>query len=189
MSLGKFLQKAWPLFLAVFLLFLGYRREFSDARVLSCHDGDTCLMEKKGGEVIKVRFYGIDAPELGIKAQAFGKEAKDFLDHTILGEWVELEEKGRDPYERILAEVIKDGTSINLRLVELGLAHSYQSWRDGDLPLSTYREAELKAQKLKRGIWSQRQITLPSEFRKNFPRQRKAKTTRESKSHTGLDSY
>ncbi len=102
----------------------------------------------------------IDAPELGSKAQAFGKEARDYLNQTILGHWVELEEKGRDPYERILAEVIKDGTSINLRLVELGLAHSYQSWRDGDLPISTYREAELRAQKLKKGIWSQSQVVF-----------------------------
>lgn len=55
-------------------------------KVVSIHDGDTitALQDKRQ---IKVRLYGIDAPEL---KQPYGKKSKQFLSNLITGKIAEV---------------------------------------------------------------------------------------------------
>ena len=61
-------------------------------KVVSIHDGDTITI-LQGKQQIKVRLFGIDAPEL---EQPYGKKSKQFLANLIAGEVVEVEPKGKD---------------------------------------------------------------------------------------------
>ena len=56
-------------------------------KVVSVHDGDTItiLTEEKQ---VKVRLFGIDAPEL---KQPFGRKSKEFLASMIAGQIVKVE--------------------------------------------------------------------------------------------------
>ena len=52
-----------------------------DGYVVKVSDGDSFFM-KQNGKKIRVRMYGIDAPEL---KQKHGKESKKYLEELILG--------------------------------------------------------------------------------------------------------
>ncbi|WP_346746950.1 thermonuclease family protein, partial [uncultured Campylobacter sp.] len=67
------------------------------AKVIKISDGDTITILTQQRKQIKVRFYGIDAPEL---KQPYGKKSKQFLANLIAGKVVEVEENGKDRYKR-----------------------------------------------------------------------------------------
>lgn len=123
-------------------------------------DGDTFWVDN-GTEIgLKVRFIGIDAPEVknvGRKKKGYyGKEAKDFVTKLTEGKWVKLEYDIRrtDQYHRTLAYVyLEDGTLLNAHLVENGYAVV-----DTHPPNIKYVELFVKLQQEARdngrGLWS-----------------------------------
>lgn len=129
------------------------------ALVTKVIDGDT--IEIEGGE--RVRYIGIDAPEIGGKEQktCFAAEAAVKNGELVKGKKVRLERdtSERDPYERLLGYVYVEmgeggeETFVNLKLVEEGaaLAASY-------LPDTKYAEeflaAEEQAKKEGKGLWT-----------------------------------
>lgn len=91
-------------------------------------DGDTFWVDD-GAKEIKVRFIGIDAPELRNSAHKkkgyFAVEAKDYVTKLTEYQWVRLELDVRkiDPYRRLLAYIyLEDGTFLNADLVAKGYA-------------------------------------------------------------------
>lgn len=80
---------------SILLLAMLYASLFAfNGKVVSIHDGDTITI-LQGKQQIKVRLFGIDAPEL---EQPYGKKSKQFLANLIAGEVVEVEPKGKDRY-------------------------------------------------------------------------------------------
>lgn len=101
-------------------LFLAYGLLFGfSAKVVKVSDGDTITVLTQNKESIKVRLYGIDAPEA---KQDFGKVSKEYLSSLIAGKIVEIKSSGQDRYGRILGTIYAGNTDINAKMVEDGYA-------------------------------------------------------------------
>lgn len=125
-------------------------------KVVSIHDGDTItILQDK--EQIKVRLFGIDAPEL---KQPYGKKSKQFLANLIAGEVVEVEENGKDRYKRTIGTFYLNGKDINAQMVENGYAWAYRKFS------KKYTAQESKARKQGLGLWRDKEPISPWEWRK-----------------------
>lgn len=111
--------------------------------VESCHDGDTCRISVKNRS-LKVRFSGIDAPEI---KQPEGQMSKSYLDGLILNKIVNLECEGKS-FDRTTCLVFLGDQNINREMVKEGFA-----WDSPKYSKGIYREFMLKAQEQKLGIW------------------------------------
>jgi micrococcal nuclease len=74
------------------------------AHVVEVIDGDTFKTQ------YIIRLEGVDAPEL---SQSGGEEAKQKLESLILDKDITYEEKARDEYARIIAQVWVDSLNVN----------------------------------------------------------------------------
>ena len=125
-------------------------------KVVSIHDGDTItILQNK--QQIKVRLFGIDAPE---KKQPYGQKSKQFLSNLIAGRSVEIQEKGKDRYKRVLGIVYLDGQDINEQMVLNGYAWAYVKYS------KIYAGQELKARSQNLGLWQDKKPITPWEWRK-----------------------
>jgi micrococcal nuclease len=123
-------------------------------------DGDTIRVRMPDGMEERVRYIGIDAPEVAhsdADAEYLGDEATDrnarLLDSESLD--LELDVEERDPYGRLLAYVWAGGLLVNEQLVLDGYA------RARDYPPNLrrqpqLREAERKARAAEVGLWAPR---------------------------------
>ena len=125
-------------------------------KVVSIHDGDTITV-LQGKQQIKVRIFGIDAPEL---KQPYGKKSKQFLANLIAGEVVEVEENGKDRYKRTIGTVYLGNTDINAQMVENGYAWAYRKFS------KKYTPQESKAKKQGLGLWRDKEPIPPWEWRR-----------------------
>ena len=125
-------------------------------KVVSIHDGDTItILQDK--QQIKVRLFGIDAPEL---KQPYGKKSKQFLSNLIAGKNVEVDENGKDRYKRTIGTVYLDGADINAQMVANGYAWAYRKFS------KKYTAHESKAKSQKLGLWRDKEPVPPWVFRK-----------------------
>ncbi|EAJ4972495.1 thermonuclease [Campylobacter upsaliensis] len=128
-------------------------------------DGDTIeLLAKTSKEnpynhitKLKIRLYGIDAPEL---KQAYGKEAKEFLSALVLKQEVSLIIENKDKYNRFVGTLFLKGQDINKEMVKNGYAHAYESFS------KKYLAEQADAKMFKLGLWQDERAVKPSEFRK-----------------------
>ena len=103
-------------------------------------DGDT-IDVLIGGELKRVRYYGIDAPEEGDKCY----EEATIRNRELVGTTVRLEADARneDEYSRLLRYVFtNDGISIDAALVSEGLA---KAWREDGRYLARLTTLEIYA--------------------------------------------
>ena len=126
------------------------------AKVIKISDGDT-IMILQDKQQIKVRLFGIDAPEL---KQPYGKKSKQFLANLIAGEVVEVEENGKDRYKRTLGIIHFKGQDINAQMVLNGYAWAYVKYS------RIYVDQEKPAREKKRGLWQSSNPTPPWKWRK-----------------------
>ena len=126
------------------------------AKVVKISDGDTItILQDK--QQIKVRLYGIDAPE---KKQDYGQRSKQFLASLIAGQVAEVEPKGKDRYKRTLGIIHYKGQDINAQMVLNGYAWAYVKYS------RIYVNQEKLARENKRGLWQSSNPTPPWEWRK-----------------------
>lgn len=126
------------------------------ARVVHVADGDTITVEPiQGGDGVKIRLHGIDAPE---SRQSYGQAAKGFVADNLLFHEVEIEEKARDKYRRTVAIVHVNGTTLQAMLLENGLAWV---WTRYCKQCYDWISLERKAVKAKRGLWQEDKPTAP----------------------------
>ena len=126
------------------------------ARVRFVYDGDTILLSS--GE--KVRYLGIDAPELdpeGKGHEFMALQARRFNINMVKGKLVRLEfdREKRDRYGRLLAYVylVETGQMVNVLLLKNGLAHVLL--KEPNLKyLRLFIKMQREAMKRKIGIWS-----------------------------------
>ncbi len=120
------------------------------------YDGDTVRLS----DGRKVRFIGIDTPEVGrngAPSQPLASEARNALE-TLLGSGkaisLRYDEERQDRYGRDLAHIfLENGMSIEARLLEQGLA-TVLTYPPNTWNLACYQAAEQRARKAQRGIWS-----------------------------------
>ena len=140
-------------------------------------DGDTLNVQKVEngkfvGEVMKIRMFGIDAPE---KTQDYGIESKQALEKLVSGKSLEIEEKNRDRYGRTVAVVYVNGKNVNEEMVKNGNAWWYQEYDKKDTKMQAYQE---NAKKNKLGLFGKRGYVEPWNYRK----EKKAAATSKTKS-------
>jgi endonuclease YncB( thermonuclease family) len=119
--------------------------------VLDIDDGDTmrldCGWNEAKPQIITVRLYCIDAPELG--QEPWGKLAHDYL-RSITGPAVAIKPVEWDRNRRLVAIVHSKGGELNLRMVADGFAPVYPNYcRD-----QRYYDAESNTHARGTGIWS-----------------------------------
>ena len=148
----------------VFLLLLVFLpRQFATAenlvgKVVAITDGDTVkiLVDKTQH---KIRLEGIDTPE---RKQPYGTKAKQHLSGLIFGKTVTAKVLNKDRYGRLVADIVLDGTSINLQMVVDGFAWRYPQYdKDG-----TYTAAEQEARKAGSGLWADSEPVPPWQWRR-----------------------
>ncbi len=127
-------------------------------------DGDTIEVDI-GGTIYKVRYIGIDAPELDDKGPEFcalAQEATRLNRELVEGKTVRLEKdiSETDRYGRLLRYVYVDDIFVNAELVRQGLA-----WAEPYEPDTKYQdyleELETEARQDKIGIWREIQPSPP----------------------------
>lgn len=132
-------------------------------RVVKVADGDTVTLDIDGQRV-RVRLYGIDAPESG---QKHGKQSTAFLKRIVrVGDQVEIQERDRDRYGRVVAWVIKDGVNVNQEMVRGGAAWWYRKYCKERQPCAVLARMEEDARAEGRGLWDDGDPEPPWEWRK-----------------------
>ena len=132
--------------------------------VVSVHDGDTLTLRCADGLRLKLRLYGIDAPEL---RQPFGQESRDALERLVGGREVTADVVGHDRYRRSIAVIRCGDTCANEAQVALGLSWWYARYarKDGRLKV-----LEAEARRARAGLWSEDSAVAPWEWRRSATR-------------------
>ncbi|MEJ7931601.1 thermonuclease family protein [Ramlibacter sp. AN1015] len=125
-------------------------------------DGDSIWVRPaRGGAARPVRLLGIDAPEL---CQRGGAAAREALARGVLGRPVLLHTRGRDAYQRVLAQVGTEGQpDVGAWLV----AHGH-AWAAARGPASRYAAQERQARAARRGVWARPGAIEPRAFRARY---------------------
>ena len=164
-----------------FILFISSLNQLSSGEVIFTAvsrviDGDTIEI-LKDDEFVKVRLYGIDAPET---SQKYGKEATDKVIELLRPvNMITVNIIDKDRYGRYIATVHtndKDMVPLNsyddgglvrgdvgLILVDQGLAWHYKKYSDS----KELEAAENYARTNRLGLWSEEDPTPPWEHRKS----------------------
>jgi micrococcal nuclease len=150
---------------AVFIVLITISRfaYAAPAIVTRVYDGDTLTVDAQG-ETIRIRLYGIDAPESG---QGGNVAATRFLRHLVLEHPVELKVIETDRLNQIFTVLIREGkeSSVNAAMVANGYAWvNPDQCKTDECP--KWKAIESLAKSLKLGIWSEFNLVPPWEFRR-----------------------
>ena len=124
-------------------------------------DGDTIRL----GDV-KIRFSGIDAPEINQTCVASegkvacGKISRDLLIEKVTNNKISCTDEGKDFYGRVLGECFVNGESLSSYLVREGFAFAYRKYSN------KYIEDEEYAKFNELGMWSM-EFQYPWDYRRN----------------------
>lgn len=134
--------------------------------VVSTGDGDTIRVAIEG-KTVTVRLACIDAPETAQKP--FGKSSAQQLKQLIpVGQAITLRVVNTDRYGRTVAEVFKNGSSVNLQMVEAGQAVAYRQYLNAcSSTQDRYLQAEAQAKAQRLGVWNQENPVMPWDFRRS----------------------
>jgi endonuclease YncB( thermonuclease family) len=115
---------------------------------------------------VKIRFSGIDAPEINqicVASEgkvACGKISRDLLIEKVTNNKISCTDEGKDFYGRVLGECFVNGESLSAYLVREGFAFAYRKYSN------KYIEDEEYAKFNKLGMWSM-EFEYPWEYRSN----------------------
>ncbi|MFZ2950677.1 MAG: thermonuclease family protein [Desulfuromonadaceae bacterium] len=135
--------------------------------VRAVYDGDTVLLTTREKSRLKVRLYGIDAPETkkpDRPGQPWGDLSRQALKQKIMGQRVAAEIVDIDQYQRAVAVIRCDGRDINREMVSEGMAWAYRRYLQGPYA-SEYIGSETGARSRRAGLWRESNPQPPWEFR------------------------
>jgi micrococcal nuclease len=116
-------------------------------RVERVVDGDTVVLA--GGA--RVRILNINTPE---KRERLGPEAGQAARKLLLGKGVWVVGKSKDPYGRLLGDLLVDGRSFAQQMVNRGLAHVFLIPPVQRKQADRLLAAQRRARKRRLGIWA-----------------------------------
>ncbi len=145
--------------------------------VTRVYDGDTIQLTTPNQTILKVRLYGIDAPETpktdhrkgqwNIPGQSLAKESAKALKNKVFGNKVKLDIIEVDQYRRMVGIIRLEDRNINLEMIREGYADCYFEYLR--YPYSKpFLDARREAKSAKRGIWSLPEYERPMEFRRRY---------------------
>ena len=145
--------------------------------VTKISDGDTFQLTTPKQTILKIRLYGIDAPEtdkinhqtgqVNILGQPYGQESSEALKNKILRKKVKVDILDIDKYRRMVGIIWLDDRNINLEMVREGFAEAFIEYLKP--PYRTqFLDAERAAKSARRGVWSLPDYERPRKFRKRL---------------------
>lgn len=158
------------LFIALYVCILhgnAYAGRTIEGMVKAVYDGDTVLLATREESRLKVRLYGIDAPETkkpDKPGQSFGDISRRTLMYKVMGRRVTAEIMDIDQYKRAVAVIRYGGRDINREMVSEGMAWAYRQYLQGAYA-SEYIGAESLARSRHAGLWRESNPQPPWEFR------------------------
>lgn len=154
-----FSKSAWILF--TLWMTIGSAYGYT-AKVIDIDGGDALVVIAQG-EKIKIRLYGIDAPESG---QQGSNAATRFLKSMVAENPVYVELVETDGFGRSVAIVkrLEKESSINAAMVANGYAWVHPKSCEAAECIK-WKNLELQAQKFRLGIWSGYDLVPPWEFK------------------------
>lgn len=144
-----------------------YAGRIIEGMVKAVYDGDTVLLTTREESRLKVRLYGIDAPETkkpDKPGQPFGDISKRTLMFKVMGRRVTAEIVDIDQYKRAVAVIRYEGRDINREMVAEGLAWAYRQYLQAPYE-SEYITSEERARSRRAGLWRESNPQPPWEFR------------------------
>lgn len=133
--------------------------DYSQIKVIQVIDGDTVKLQN--GKLL--RYIGIDTPETRIKKggkfiyapQPFAIEAKELNQKLVEGKTVtvEFDIEKTDKYGRLLGYCFVEGTFVNAKLIEEGLAALY-TYPPNVQYADSFVTAQKKSRAEKKGLWA-----------------------------------
>lgn len=110
------------------LLALNACANAQSAKLIFVYDGDTAMFWLDGKKQ-KVRFIGVDTPELHgdcKRERRLAKAAKKFTNQQLkTAKKITLETQGRDRYKRLLAKVYVDGKRLDKIIIKAKHGRKY----------------------------------------------------------------
>ena len=118
----------------------------------SIYDGDTLRLRSSKGEVLKVRFACVDAPEL---KQPLGEESRNYLRSLVSrgGNKVKLQPITTDRYGRTVAQLWNVNGLIQSQMAIAGMAYGYEQYKKDCPNWSLIQSTQAQAQEAKLGVW------------------------------------
>ena len=146
--------------LCIYFVFYYMNSDRIEVYLSSCVDGDTAWFLIDGKKV-KVRFLGIDAPEIAHddeEAELYGEEASNYTCNSLKKAkhiYLEYDRNSDryDKYQRMLSWVFVDDDNLNELLVRQGYASVKYVYKDY-IYIDNLCEAQIGAYQEKLGIWS-----------------------------------
>ena len=145
--------------------------------VTKVSDGDTIHLTTPEQTILKVRLYGIDAPEtdkinnktgkVNMPGQSYGEESGKALESKIMGKKVKVDILDIDKYRRMVGMIYLDERNINLEMIREGYAEAFIEYLKEPYR-SEFLKVEQEARSAKKGIWSLSTYERPREFRKRL---------------------
>jgi hypothetical protein len=112
----------------------------------------------RGRETVRIRLFGVDAPENG---QPFGEHAREHAVRLLLDETVVVSMRDVDMYGRLVVALTLHGRDVAEQLVQAGSAWHYTQY-SGDGRLAAL---ERSARASRAGLWAQSNPMPPWRFR------------------------
>jgi len=136
-------------------------------KVVGITDGDTFQGLTDNKQLLKIRIYGIDAPE---KNQAFGTRSKQYLSDLIFGKQVRIQPqltkrgKPKRSWNRFVAWVYtSDGKDVSAEMLKAGMAWHFKKYDS----TPEYAKYEINARKARVGLWIDQNPIAPWNFRRS----------------------
>ena len=123
------------------------------ARVDRVIDGDTLVVQRDRA-LVKIRLFGIDAPE---HDQPGGSQSKQALRSMVKGQALDVLPVDRDRYGRTVARLAIHGSDVGTMMVRAGQAWQFTRYDHG----RTLKQAEERARREGVGVWSGRDPQPP----------------------------
>ena len=170
------------LIFSIFIIFLSISSSHAAIRtvtgtVIKVSDGDTIHLTTPEQTKLKVRLYGIDAPEtdkindktgqVNIPGQPYGDESWKALENKVMGKQVKLDILDIDKYRRMVGMVWLNDRNINLEMIREGYAEAFIEYLKEPY-IVEFLQAEREARSAKKGIWSLPDYERPRDFRKRL---------------------
>jgi endonuclease YncB( thermonuclease family) len=132
----------------------------------SVHDGDTLRVRSSKGEILKVRFACVDAPEL---KQPLGQESRNYLRSMIneAGGKVKVKIIATDRYGRSVAELWTKSGLLQSRMTAAGMAFAYDQYSKNCPNWDAVKSSEKSAMEFKLGVWRSPNFERPWDYRKS----------------------
>ncbi len=128
-------------------------------KVVRIADGDTVTILVRSDQV-RIRLFGIDAPERG---QDYSRRSREALADLVFEKEVRVVVHDKDRYGRTVGDIYLGNTLINENIVKEGWAWNYVRYSNS----KHYAELEQEARESKRGLWAGKLPIPPWEFRAN----------------------